>query len=80
MPVNWTELMKAVMKANEHCVKSVQMRSFLWSVFSHTRAEYGDLRSTGKYGPEKTPYSDTFRTVETGNFSFLNLNNVACFS
>ena len=45
--------MKAVMKANEHCVKSVQMRSFLWSVFSRIRAEYGDLRSTGKYGPGK---------------------------
>ena len=29
-----------------HCMKSVQMRSFFWSVFSHTRAKYGDLRST----------------------------------
>ena len=32
-----------------HCVKSVQIRSFLWSVFSRIRSEYGDLRS-------KTPY------------------------
>ena len=28
-----------------HCVKSVQIRSFFWSVFSCIRAEYGDLRS-----------------------------------
>ena len=26
-----------------HCVKSVQIRSFFWSVFSRTRAKYGDL-------------------------------------
>ena len=39
---------------------------FLYSVFSCTRTEYGDLRSnpnTGKYGPEKTPYLDTFHAV-----------------
>ena len=40
-----------------HCVKSVQIRSFFWSVFSCIQTEYGD---TGKYGPEKTPYLDTF--------------------
>ena len=33
-----------------HCVKSVQIRSFFWSVFSWIQNEYGD---TGKYGPEK---------------------------
>ena len=33
-----------------HCVKSVQMRSYFWSVFSCIRVEYGDLRS-------KSPYS-----------------------
>ena len=26
-----------------HCVKSVQIRSFFWSVFSCIRTEYGDL-------------------------------------
>ena len=30
---------------NNHCVKSVQMWSFFWSVFSHIRTEYGDLWS-----------------------------------
>ena len=27
-----------------HCVKSVQIGSFFWSIFSCTRTEYGDLR------------------------------------
>ena len=40
-----------------HCVKSVQIRSFFWFVFSRIRTEYGDLRifsqNTGKYGTEK---------------------------
>ena len=35
---------------NCHCVKSVQIRSFFWSVFSCIRTEYGDLRC-------KSPYS-----------------------
>ena len=55
-----------------HCVKSVQIRSYFWSVFSYIRTEYGDLLrrdteylsvfspNTGKYGPEIAPYLDTF--------------------
>ena len=45
-----------------HCVKSVQIRSYFWSVVSCIRTEYGDLRSpnTGKCG---TPYLDTFDAV-----------------
>ena len=47
----------------KHYVKSVQIRSFFWffllcislSVFSP---------NAGKYGPEKTPYLDTFHAVE----------------
>ena len=35
---------------NIHCVKSVQIRSFFWSVFSCIRTEYGDLL-------RKPPYS-----------------------
>ena len=46
-----------------HYVKSVQIRSFFWSVYSCIRTEYGDLLNTGKYGPEKTPYLDTFHAV-----------------
>ena len=37
-----------------HCVKSVQIRSFFWSLFSRIRT---------KYGPENTPYLDTFHAV-----------------
>ena len=51
-------------------MKSVKIRSYFWSVFSYIRAEYGDLRSNlrispnaGKYGPEITPYLDTFHAV-----------------
>ena len=32
-----------------HCVKSVQIRSYFWSVFSCIRIEYGDLRSKSAY-------------------------------
>ena len=28
-----------------HCVESVQIRSFFWSVFSRIRLEYGEIRS-----------------------------------
>ena len=40
-----------------HCLESVQMRSYFWSVFSYI---YPD---TGKYGPEITPDLDTFHAV-----------------
>ena len=29
-----------------HCVKSVQIRSFFWFVFSRIRTEYGEIRSS----------------------------------
>ena len=60
--VSWLTAMKyGCSYAVFHCVKSVQIRSFFWSVFSCIRTEYGDLRS--KYRPEKIPYLDTFRAV-----------------
>ena len=57
-----------------HCVKSVQIRSYFWSVFSCIQTGYGDVLTgygdteifspnTGKYRPEITPYLDTFHTV-----------------
>ena len=39
---------------NSHCVKSVQIWSCFWSVFS---------QNTGKYGPEITPYLHKFHVV-----------------
>ena len=32
-----------------NCVKSVQIRSFFWSAFSHIRTEYGEIQSTFPY-------------------------------
>ena len=39
---------------NIHCMKSIQIQSFFWSLFS---------ANAGKLGPEKTPYFDTFHAV-----------------
>ena len=41
-----------------HCMKSVQIRIFFWSVFSRIRAEYGK-----KNRPKKTPYLGNFHAV-----------------
>ena len=51
-----------------HCVKSVQIRSSFWSVFSHIRTEYGQvslhiLSECGKIRTGKTRYLDTFQAV-----------------
>ena len=54
-----------------HCVKSFQIRSFSWSIFSRIRTEYGDLlrkppcsvRIQENLDQKKTPYYDTFHTV-----------------
>ena len=43
-----------MIKMLTHCVKSVQIRSFFWSVFGPNAV---------KYGPEKTQYFDTFHLV-----------------
>ena len=50
---------------NVHCVKSIQIESFFWSVFSCIRTEQISVFSlnTEKYGPEKTPHLDTFHGV-----------------
>ena len=42
---------------SQHCVKSVQIRSFFWSVFSCIRTEYGDLRC-------KYPYSVRIQKIK----------------
>ena len=54
-----------------HCVKSVQIGSFFWSLFSRIWTKYRDLRSKSPYSfrilenadQKKTPYLDTFHTV-----------------
>ena len=44
-------------------VRSVQIRSNFWSVFSRIWTEYELSPNMGKYGPEITPYLDTFHAV-----------------
>ena len=41
-----------------HCVKSVQMRSFFWSLFYRIWTEYGDLRSISPYSVRMREYRD----------------------
>ena len=67
----WKGVLLVISRGGVHCVKSVQIRSFSWSVFSHIWTEYGELllitlysvQSTGKYGSEKTPYLGIFCAV-----------------
>ena len=53
----WSLLAEPVFLDNTHCVKNVQIWSFLWSVFSRIRTEHGGFPyfrpNTAKYGPEK---------------------------
>ena len=51
--ISMFQVNKAILKC-AHCVKSVQIGSFFWSVFSRIRTEHG---------PGKTPYLDTFYAV-----------------
>ena len=52
-------------------MKSVQMQSFFWSVFSRIWTKYGEIRSISPYSvrirensdQKKTPYLDTFHAV-----------------
>ena len=46
----------------KHCMKSVQIRSFFWSVFSNIQTEYGEKLPQKK--TEKTPYFDNFHAVK----------------
>ena len=52
-----------------HCLKSVQIRSFFWFVFSRIRT---DTENTAKYGQGKTPYLDTFHESMAEEETFLN--------
>ena len=54
---------------NVQCLRNVQIWRFFWSVFSYIRTESMFSSNTGKYGPEKTPYLDTFDAVDL----FLNM-------
>ena len=58
-------------KELNHCVKSVLIQSFFWSVFSRLRTEYGQIlrislnsvRMRENTDQKKNPYLDTFHAV-----------------
>ena len=45
----WRTLVVNGLHRPNHCLKSVKVQSFFWSVFSHTPAECGDIRSKSLY-------------------------------
>ena len=53
----------------DHCVKSAQIRSFSGPYFPVFLVRILSVFSpnAGKYGPEKTPYLDTFHAVDARN-------------
>ena len=70
-----------------HCVKSVQIRRFFWSVFSRIRTEYGEIRRSLRIQPEcgkirtrKTSVFglDTFHSL-TSRFSLVNPASIYLF-
>ena len=63
----------------DYYVKSVQIRSFFWFVFSRIRTRYLPVfsRNTGKYGPEKTPYLNTFHTVDVSYHQIVFVEEVS---
>ena len=52
----YTEIHFSVNK--KHCVKSVQIRSFFWSVVFRIRTEYGEIRSISLYSVRMRKYTD----------------------
>ena len=70
MTFPWSNFVLNYTSKTTHCVKSVQIRSFFWSVFSRIWTEYRDTKylsvfsaNAGKCGPEKTSYLDNFHAV-----------------
>ena len=51
----------------QHCVKSVQIRSFFWSVFSCIQTEYGDLLSKYLYSV-RTHENTNHKKLHTSTF------------
>ena len=74
------QIMEWIEIANIHCVKSVQIRIFSGPHFPtfglNTERYEVSLRvqsECGKYGPEKTPYLDTFHKVIVSSINGMHL-------
>ena len=61
-------------------MKSVQMRSFFWYVFSHIRNLSVFSANAGKYGPKKYPYWDTFHAVKIKSFTLEFFHSLFIFT
>ena len=45
-------------KSSFHCVKSTQIRTFFWSIFSRIQAAYEEIRSISPYSVQMREYKD----------------------
>ena len=64
----------------KHCVKSVQIRSFLWSVFSCILTEYGEIKKRLQYRCFPVKFTKFLRTpfcIEQLKWLLLRFNS--CF-
>ena len=63
-----------------HCVKSVQMWSFFWSVFSRIRTKYGEIRRKSLYSVRIRENTDQKKTLCLDIFhAVLNKKNQKIF-
>ena len=69
---------------NNHCVKSVQIRSLFWSVFSRIRTEYGEIQSIqskcGKIRTRITPKYEYFLPSVSRLLDFKDISMLEKFS
>ena len=71
----------SLISETSHCVKSVQIRSFFWSVFSRIRTECGEIQSVFSYSvwirensdQKKNPYLDIFHVVSLSKVLWVNI-------
>ena len=72
MTMTVKNIFSAKIMYNVHCVKSVQILSYFWSVFFCIQTQYGEMLHisphsvriyTEKHGPEITLYLDSFHAV-----------------
>ena len=64
----------------EHCVKSVQIQSFFWSVFSRILTEYGEILRITSYSVQMRQNTDRKNSVfghfsRSGNFIEITLRH-----
>ena len=59
---------------NSHCMKSVQIRSFFWSVFSHIRTEYGEIQSISRHSTSFRIQSECEKIWTRKNSIFVHLS------